>query len=146
MNAWLQAQQALARLAGSGAAADPATHATQRLFADAYRRFFEAPGLLPAIAEPTGSGAALQRYQAAAQQFGVLLNEAAVDAGGRLAASLASGAAGEAPVTTLRELRGLWLECGEAAWSAAAHREAFAAALAELLTAWVELRAAGTVT
>lgn len=145
MDAWLQAQQALVRLAGSGPAADPGGQATQQLFADAYRRFFDTPGLLPAIAGSTAGGAALQRYQAAVQQFGVLLNEAAIDAGGRLAAVLAGGAPNEAQVTTLRELRGLWLDCGEAAWSAVAHREAFAAALAELLAAWVALRATGPV-
>jgi hypothetical protein len=43
-------------------------------------------------------------------------------------------------------LRALWIDCGEAAWAEAAHREAFAAALAELLAAWVELRAAGPAT
>lgn len=144
MSAWLQAQQALARLAVTSPAADPAASANQHHLADAFRGFFEAPGLLPAVTGPAAGGAALQRYQAAAQQFGVLLNEAAIDAGRRLGAALAAGGPDDPPVTTLRELRALWIDCGEAAWTAAAHREAFAAALAELLAAWVELRAAGS--
>lgn len=143
MNAWLQAQQALAQLAGPGLAADPAARSRQQLFADAYRRLFEVPGLLPPAAGQAAGSAALQRYQAATQQFGVLLNEAALDAGRRLGAALAAGGPAAPPVTTLRDLRTLWIDCGEAAWAAAAHRDAFAAALAELLAAWVELRAAG---
>lgn len=146
MSAWLQVQQALARLAGPDPSLDPAALAGQQVFADAYRGFFEAPGLLPAPAGPTAGGAALQRYQAAAQRFGTLLNEAAIDAGRRLGAALAASGPVAPPVTSLRELRALWIECGEAAWSAAAHRESFAAALAELLAAWVELRAAGPAT
>ena len=145
VDAWLQAQQALARLADSCPAAEPGGHASQQLFTDAYRRFFEVPGLVPATAGSAAGGAALQRYLAAAQQFGVLLNEAAIDAGRRLGAALAAGGPEDPPVTTLRELRMLWIDCGEAAWSAAAHREAFAAALAELLAAWVALRATAPV-
>jgi hypothetical protein len=45
------------------------------------------------------------------------------------------------PVTTLRELHALWIECGEAAWAAAAHRDEFAEAQAELLAAHVEFAA-----
>ncbi len=146
MNAWLQAQQALTRLAGSGPAADPAAGSSQQHFADAYRRFFEVPGLLPPAAGPTAGGAALQRYQAAVQQFGMQLNEAAIDAGRRLGAALAADRPDAPPVTTLGDLRALWIDCGEAAWAAAAHREAFAAVLAELLAAWVELRAVGPPT
>ena len=41
----------------------------------------------------------------------------------------------------LRELHSLWIDCGEAAYAAAAHRDEFAAAQAELLAAFVELRA-----
>jgi hypothetical protein len=44
-------------------------------------------------------------------------------------------------VTTLRELHALWIDCGEAAWAAAAHGEEFAEAQAELLAAHVELAA-----
>ena len=45
------------------------------------------------------------------------------------------------PITTLRELHALWIDCGEAAYAAAAHRDEFAEAQAELLAAFVELRA-----
>jgi hypothetical protein len=143
VSAWLQAQQALVRLAGPGAGADPAAPASQQLFAEAYRRFFEATSSPSAAVDPTAGGAAMQRYEAAAQQFALLLNEAAIDAGRRLGASLAASGPAAPPVTTLRELRALWIDCGEAAWVEAAHREAFAAALAELLAAWAVLRAMG---
>lgn len=143
LTAWLEVQQALARLAGSGPGAAAAASVTPEHLADAYRRFFEAPGLLPPVAEPMAGTAALQRYQAAVQRFGMLLNEAAIDAGQRLAAALAASGPDAPPVTSLRELRSLWLDCGEAAWSAAAHRDGFAAALAELLAAWAGLRMAG---
>jgi hypothetical protein len=142
--AWVQAQQALAQFAGSGAAGDPAAGPAQQLFADGYRRFFAAPGLLPAgAAGAAAGGAALQRYQAAAQRFGTRVGEAAIDAGRRLGEALAASGPQAPPIRTLRELRAVWIDCGEAAWASAAHREAFAAALAELLAAWVELRAAG---
>ncbi len=45
------------------------------------------------------------------------------------------------PITSLRELQALWIECGEAAYAEAARREEFASAQAELLMALVELRA-----
>lgn len=141
--AWVQAQQALAQFAGSGAAGDPAAGPAQQLFADGYRRFFAAPGLLPSGAGVAAGGAALQRYQAAAQRFGTLIGEAAIDAGRRLGEALAASGSQAPPIRTLRELRAVWIDCGEAAWASAAHREAFAAALAELLAAWVELRAEG---
>ena len=41
---------------------------------------------------------------------------------------------------TPRELLNLWIECGEGAYASAAHSEKFAAAMAELLAAIVELR------
>lgn len=137
MAAWLEAQQAFGQLAGLGQAADPAASATQRLFADQYRLLFRAPGLMSAPAGPSPTGAAQLRYQQAALGFGVLLNEAALDAGRRLGAALAAGGPGAPPITTLRELHSLWIDCGEAAWSTVAHRDDFAAALAELLAALV---------
>jgi hypothetical protein len=141
LNAWLEAQQALARLAGSAAGAQAAASTSPEQLADLYRRIFEAPGLRPPAGAPIAGIAAMQRYQAATQQFGMLLNEAAVDAGRRLAAVLAASGPDAPPVTSLHELRGLWIDCGEAAWSEAAHREVFASALAELLAAWASLRA-----
>ncbi len=130
--AWLEAQQAFLRL-GSGLVAQPATVGSEAFLADQYRQLFAMPGL------PAGlSGAA------PAERFGRLLNEVALDAARRLIAALADDAPGVAPITTLRELHALWIECGEAAWAAAAHREDFAAAQAELLASLVRLRATGT--
>jgi polyhydroxyalkanoate synthesis regulator phasin len=43
-------------------------------------------------------------------------------------------------VTSLRQLHDLWVECGEQAYAAAAHRDDFAAAQAELLAAAIEWR------
>jgi hypothetical protein len=87
--------------------------------------------------------ASLRRYQLAAEQVGKLLNEAAADAGRRLGAALAADGPDAPAITSLQQLQTLWIDCGEAAWSAAAHREEFAEAQAELLAAWVALRAAG---
>jgi hypothetical protein len=64
-----------------------------------------------------------------------------MNAGERLAAALARSGPEAPPITTLRELHALWIDCGEAAYAAAAHREDFAEAQAELLAAFVELRA-----
>ena len=58
----------------------------------------------------------------------------------RLAAELADPAASGPPVTSLRQLHDLWVECGEQAYRAAAQGDAFATAQAELLMAMVELR------
>jgi hypothetical protein len=44
----------------------------------------------------------------------------------------------------LRELHELWIECGEAAYAAAAHGEEFSAAQAELLAAMIEMHAAAS--
>ena len=65
----------------------------------------------------------------------------AIDACERLGASLSATGSAAPPITSLRDLHALWIECGEAAYAAAAHREEFAAAQAELLMALVELRA-----
>ncbi|MBM4218809.1 MAG: hypothetical protein FJ171_04055 [Gammaproteobacteria bacterium] len=139
--AWLQAQQAFLQLAGSGLANQATAGATQQFFADHYRRLLAMPGLPLAPPEATAPGPRLARYQQAAERFGRLLNQIAVDAAQRLGAALADDGPDAPPITTLRELHELWIACGEAAWSAAAHREEFAAALAELLAALVALRA-----
>lgn len=133
--AWLQAQQAFLQLAGSGWASQATAGGMQRLFADQYRALFVLPGLPLAPADAAAPGPWLARYQQAAERFSRLLNEIAIDAAERLAAALSDAGPPAAPITTLRELHDLWIECGETAWSAAAHREEFAAALAELLAA-----------
>lgn len=142
LTAWLEAQQAFARMAGPATAADPSASAAQQSFAGQYRLLFELPGLPPG-ADAAATGDAMRRYQQAAQRIGELLNEAAADAGRRLGAALADDGPDALPVTSLRALQGLWVDCGEAAWSAAAHREEFAEALAELLAAWAVLRVTG---
>lgn len=143
MAAWLEAQQALARLAGADLATSPAAGVAPQSFAEPYRLLFAmtgfpAPG--PGTAAPEAS---LRRYQRAAERVGMLLNEAAADAGRRLGTALAADGPDTVPITSLRELQALWIDCGEAAWSAAAHRVEFAEAQAELLAAWAALCIAG---
>jgi hypothetical protein len=141
MTAWLQGQQAFAQFAGSGFAGQSLGAGTERFFADQYRQLFAMPGLQMAAPRDAAPGPLLLRYQQAAERFGRLLNEAALDAARRLGAVLADDAPGSAPVTSLRQLHGLWIDCGEAAWSAVAHREEFAAAQADLFATLVALRA-----
>ncbi len=80
------------------------------------------------------------RWQRASARMSQLLSVAATAAVGNLAAALAGPLAAGPPVTSLRQLHDLWVECGERAYAAAAHSEEFAAAQAELLSAMVELR------
>ena len=142
MAAWLQGQQAFAQLAGYGIAAQSMGTGTERFFADQYRQLFALPGLHLAAPADAAPGYLLVRYQQAAERFARLLNEAAIDAARRLGEALADSGPAAAPITSLRELHALWIDCGEAAWSAVAHREDFAAAQAELFSALVALRAA----
>ncbi len=143
MAAWLEAQQALARLAEAALATIPAASAAPPSFAEPYRLLFALAGL-PAAGAGTGApGASMRRYQLAAERISKLLNDTAADATRRLDAALAADGPDALPITSLRELQALWIDCGEAAWSAAAHREEFAEAQAELLAASVALRVAG---
>lgn len=118
------------------AAAAPGLYEAQ--LAAGYRQLFEAAIPVPGAGAAAG-GAALTRYHAAAQRMAALAAGVAVDAGERLSRALADDSA--TPVTTLEALHELWIECGEAAWAAAAHREEFAHAQAELLAAVVALDA-----
>ncbi len=145
MTAWLEAQQALARLAAAALATNPAASAAPQSFTEPYRLLFAMPGLPGAGANTAAADASVRRYQQAAERVGELLNDAAADAGRRLCTALAADGADAPPITSLRELQTLWIDCGEAAWSAAAHREEFAHAQAELLGAWVALRVARQV-
>ena len=106
-----------------------------------YLKLFMPPGLVPAEPGPAQGGAAWLRVQHAAERYARLAASIATDAGRRLVAALSVSGPAAPPVTSLRELHALWIDCGEAAWAAAAHREEFAAAQAELLAALVELRA-----
>jgi len=142
MAAWLEAQQAFARLAGAALATTPAASAAPQSFVEPYRQLFTMPAFPAAGVNTSGPDASMRRYQQAAERVGKLLNEAAADAGRRLGTALADDGPDAVPITSLRELQALWIDCGEAAWSAAAHREEFAQAQAELLAAWVALRVA----
>jgi hypothetical protein len=112
---------------------------------ETYRRLFQpmAPPGWPASGEAAAFPAAAQamaRYQQALARCAELATAIALDAARRLSAALADPAA--PPITTLRELHELWIECGEAAYAEAAHGEGFAAAQAALIEALVELKAA----
>ena len=106
-----------------------------------YQRLFT-PGGLDAAAPPSVSGAAFERYRRAAARTTELAASIAHDASRRLAEALVASDPGASPITSLRELHALWIDCGEAAYAEAARREEFASAQAELLMALVELRAA----
>ncbi|MBF8291569.1 MAG: phaE [Steroidobacteraceae bacterium] len=80
------------------------------------------------------------RWQRAAARVSELLSAVAADAVARLVAVLSGPDASGPPVTSLRQLHDLWVECGEQAYATAAHSEDFAAAQTELLTAMVEMR------
>ena len=106
-----------------------------------YRQLFMPPGLAAAGNRSANAGAAFLRYQQAMRGFTAQVSAIAMNAGERLAEALARSGPEAPPITTLRELHSLWIDCGEAAYAAAAHREDFAEAQAELLAAFVELRA-----
>ena len=105
------------------------------------RQLFMPSGLAAAGDRPANAGAAFLRYQEAMQGYSVQVSAIAMNAGERLAEALARSGPETPPITTLRELHALWIDCGEAAYAAAAHRDDFAEAQAELLAAFVELRA-----
>ena len=115
--------------------------ATQQSLVAGYERLFT-PGSRGAAMPTSGSGAAYERYQCAVAQTTEIAASIARDASRRLAEALGASGPGAPPITSLRELHALWIECGEAAYAEAARREEFATAQAELLMALVELRAA----
>jgi hypothetical protein len=112
-------------------------------FAAGYQKLF-APGGLATAGPASGSGPAFERYQRAVARSSALAASIAADAGGRLARALEAGSPAAPPITSLRDLQALWVDCGEAAYGEAARSEEFAEAQAELLMALVELRAAST--
>jgi hypothetical protein len=125
---------------GSGGAAPPDAGALQQAFAAGYQRLVSPTGLA-AAGPSSGSGAAFEEFRRAASRSGELAASIAQDAGRRLAEALAASGPKAPPVTSLRELQSLWIDCGEAAYAEAARSEEFAVAQAELLMALVELRA-----
>lgn len=105
----------------------------QQLFMPA---FAQAAALQP---PQPGFAKAHGRWQAAVQRAEQQSAAIAHDAFQRFSMALASTDAALPPITRLRELHELWIDCGEAAYAATAHREEFADAQAELLAAFVEL-------
>lgn len=84
--------------------------------------------------------AATVRCQRAAQRFNALLTAIAADAVDRMIIALSTTDDAHPPITSLRELHELWVDCGEQAYAAAAHGDDFAGAQGELLAATIELR------
>ena len=141
LNEYAQGFSALAAAAWGPSGPGPAGPGSHwQAFAAGFQRLF-APGGLAAAGPASGSGAAFERYQSAAARSAELAASIAEDAGRRLAQALEASGPQAPPITSLRELRALWLDCGEAAYGEAARREEFAEAQAELLMALVELRA-----
>lgn len=144
LDGYAQAFAALAGAAWNAAEPRPADPAALRhAFAAGYRRLF-APTSLARGGPPSGQGPAFEQYQRAAARAAELAAGIALDAGRRLAEALAASGPDAPPITSLRELQSLWIECGEAAYGEFARREEFATAQAELLMALVELRAVST--
>ena len=84
--------------------------------------------------------AASLRLQRATARISELNAAVAADAVERLLTALSGPDAVGAPVTSLRELHELWVECGERAYARIAHGDDYAAAQAEYLMAMVEMR------
>ncbi|MGH3851394.1 MAG: poly(R)-hydroxyalkanoic acid synthase subunit PhaE, partial [Pseudonocardiaceae bacterium] len=106
-----------------------------------YRRLFMPPGAAAAGAGPAAAGAAWIRCQQASERYARQATAIAIDACERFRVALAASGPDAPPITSLRELHALWIDCGEAAYSDAAQRGEFASAQADLLSALVELRA-----
>jgi poly(hydroxyalkanoate) synthase III subunit E len=111
----------------------------QAALVERYRGLFM-PVVWPAPAAGS-TGTPYIRCQQAVERFNRQATAIAIDASARLCAALSATGPEAPPIASLRELHALWIECGEAAYAAQAHREEFADAQAELLAAFVELRA-----
>jgi hypothetical protein len=120
-----------------------AVEALRTAFTERYRRLFTPEGVwtADAMADSGGNPATYLRWQRASQKLGEHAASIAADAYQRLSSALACSGPEAAPITTVRALHELWIECGEAAYAAAANTKAFADAQAELLAALVEWRA-----
>jgi hypothetical protein len=141
LNQYAQGFAALAGAAWGPHGPGPANpEALRQSLAAGYQQLF-APSGLAAAGPASGSGPAFERYQRAAARSAGIASSIAGDAGRRLAEALAASGPEFPPITSLRELQSLWIECGEAAYAEAARRDEFASAQAELLMALVELRA-----
>lgn len=112
-------------------------------FIERYRRLFTPEGAWSAGAT-TGAGSttpAYLRWQQASRELGEQAALIAADAFQRLSDALTSSDPEAAPITSVRALHDLWIECGEAAYAAVARTPAYVRAQSELLAAIVEWRA-----
>jgi len=150
---YLDVAAELLKLVECGPRQDPA--ALDRLRAalvDRFAKFSAPPGASGFLADSplpasrclqpalhVGLAAAAARCQRAAQRINELLATIAADACERLVTALWGPDASGPPITSLRELRDVWVECGEQAYAQAAHRQDFTGALTESVAAAVEL-------
>lgn len=112
-------------------------------FTEHYRRLITPDGAWTAGAN-TGAGGtspAYLRWQQASRELAEQATLIAADAFQRLSAALTTSDPEAAPITSVRALHELWIECGEAAYAAVARTPAYARAQSELLAAIVEWRA-----
>ena len=89
MDDWLRAQQAFLKLGAGLAVPSTDGKGAEQLIAEQYRQLFALPGFASASPGPATPAVALVRYQQAAERFGRLLAEVAIDAARRLGAALA---------------------------------------------------------
>ena len=106
-----------------------------------YRQLFMTSAIPPSGADAAEAGAAWTRYQQATERCAQRRLQSRLTPPSDCVLRWPTTGRERQPITSLRELHALWVECGEAAYSRAAHREEFAAAQAELLSALVDLRA-----
>jgi Poly(R)-hydroxyalkanoic acid synthase subunit (PHA_synth_III_E) len=153
LGAWRAAEAELSRLTGIGPAAAETNDALRRLREFSGHVAALAATVAPQVASlgkaPSDAAAAhFESYRRlfaaglppAEPEFSQILAGIASDAAARFATELGRQGPDVHAITSLRELFELWIDCGEAAWAAAAHRESFAVAQAKLLAAIVELR------
>jgi hypothetical protein len=112
-------------------------------FIERYRRLFTPEGAWTAGATTgaEGTSPAYLRWQRASRELGEHSASIAADAFRRLSAALTSSDPEAAPITSVRALHELWIECGEAAYAAVARTPAYTQAQSDLLAAIVEWRA-----
>lgn len=135
------------RLCAAAGSAPPAGDSAgasswQETFAGHYRRFLKPEWPVQASAATAKQPVAPEVVRCQQAYHALVAQAAAIaaDAAARFAAELGREDPAAAPVTTLRELGDLWIECGERAWAAAAHQDAFAEARAEWLASLAELQ------
>ncbi len=125
----------------TGAAHRPGIEPLQAALAEHYRRLLApaVPAEVLGTAAAPGIAPAIGRCQRALAVLVLQTTAIAADATRKLVAEL-SRTDEAPPIATLRELHDLWVECGEEAWSAAVHEDAYADAQAEWLASLVELQ------